>query len=113
MTLDHYQQKSRLSIPNDPKLRALVTDLKYLGLALAGETGEVAEKIKRIFRDTGGELQHDSKQSLILELGDILWYLTRIADVLQTPLSQVARSNLKKIESRIERNQLHGSGDNR
>lgn len=109
MDFDDYQKKSTHSIV----LPELIYDLKYLGLALAGETGEVAEKIKKLFRDAGGKLDESKKTDLIKEMGDILWYLARMADSLKIPLSQVAEMNLEKIKSRVDRQKIHGSGDNR
>ena len=109
MTLDNYQKKSRFSIIHPE----LVSDLKYLGLALAGETGEIAEKIKKLFRDDGGKITRENKEQIIKEMGDVLWYFARIADALGVSLSHVAKSSLEKIISRKNRGKIHGSGDNR
>lgn len=109
MTFDEYQKKSKFSIT----LPKLVYDLKYLGLALAGETGELAEKIKKLFRDHNGKVDGVRKLEIIKEMGDIVWYLARMSEALDTPFSQVAEANMKKIKSRKDRGQIHGSGDNR
>jgi len=47
------------------------------------------------------------------ELGDVLWYLSAIASDLDISLEDVARTNLKKLESRLIRNKIRGTGDNR
>lgn len=109
MDFDDYQKKSTFSIV----LPDLVSDLKYLGLALAGETGEVAEKIKKLFRDADGKMDDAKKTELIKEMGDVFWYLARMADSLKIPLSQVAEMNLEKLKSRVDRQKIHGAGDNR
>lgn len=80
----------------------------YPALGLAGESGEVAEKIKKYLRD--GEL---SIEDLKLELGDVLWYISNLASDLGILLEDIASSNINKLASRKDRNVLHGSGDNR
>lgn len=109
MDFDDYQKKSTHSII----LPELLYDLKYLGIALAEETGEVAGKIKKLFRDADGKLDESQKTDLIREMGDMFWYLARMADTLKIPLSLVAKMNLEKIKSRVDRQKIHGSGDNR
>ncbi len=85
----------------------------YPTLGLAGETGEVSEKIKKVIRDKGGILDDATKQELAKELGDVLWYLAQMAHEIGMTLEDVAQMNIAKLKSRQERNQLHGSGDNR
>lgn len=82
----------------------------YLALGLNGEAGEVAEKIKKGIRDGWREGWRDA---VALELGDVLWYLTMLAQEINYPLDEIARLNYEKLASRAERNTLHGSGDNR
>lgn len=85
------------------------TEVMYLTLGLAGETGEVAEKIKKYYRD-GTVLD---KADLAKELGDVLWYLSQIALWADLKLHYVADLNLAKLYSRKDRGVLGGSGDNR
>ena len=89
----------------------------YCLLGLCGESGELAEKIKKIVRGGGfaalADLDDDKRAEIKKELGDILWYTARCADELGLKLSDVATTNIKKLSSRKERNVLHGSGDNR
>ena len=87
--------------------------LDYLALALCGEAGEVAEKVKKIFRDQNGLVFADDATALAYELGDCLWYIAVAANKLGYKLSDIAEMNRIKIIRRIERNKLHGSGDNR
>jgi NTP pyrophosphatase (non-canonical NTP hydrolase) len=83
-------------------------EFAYLALGLTGEAGEVAEKIKKYIRDDflDGEL-------VAKELGDVLWYLTRLADALRFNLHDVAAWNIEKLQDRQERGKLQGSGDER
>ena len=88
-------------------------DLRYAALGLAGEAGEVAEKVKKIFRDADNAPDADRKQALASEMGDVLWYLAALATELGVDLSSVASSNINKLFSRKNRGTLHGDGDER
>ena len=86
----------------------------YTALGLAGEAGEIANKVKKFIRDgyTPEELPEKLNQ-LKDELGDVLWYVAAMAKVLEIDLETVASNNLNKLKSRMERGTLSGSGDNR
>jgi len=112
MTLEEfntYQRESRKT------WNLIHTDhpIVYPTLGLANEAGEVAGKIKKIFRDKGGVISEQDRESLKYELGDVLWYLTQICTELDLTLQQVAEANIEKLFSRLDRNQIHGSGDHR
>lgn len=85
----------------------------YPTLGLCGEAGEVAEKVKKVLRDQGGQFSDESRAALALELGDVLWYLARLASELDLDLGAIAEANLAKLASRAERNVIAGSGDQR
>lgn len=85
----------------------------YPTLGLTGETGEVAEKVKKVLRDDNGEFTLEKKEELAKELGDVLWYIANLANDLKYDLGTIAQMNLDKLKSRQERNKLKGSGDNR
>lgn len=87
--------------------------LVYPVLALAGETGELANKIKKAYRDEGGYISEEARAAMLDELGDVLWYVAEIATSLNTQLSAVATGNIAKIQSRARRNVISGEGDNR
>lgn len=88
-------------------------DLTYPVLGLVGEAGEVAEKMKKTLRDHQGVWSPDRAVELAKELGDVLWYIARIAHILNVPLSAIAELNIAKLQHRQRRQQLSGSGDNR
>jgi NTP pyrophosphatase (non-canonical NTP hydrolase) len=77
-------------------------------LGLCGESGEVAEKIKKYFRD-----EDYSKEDIVKELGDVLFYVTALTNHIGSDLETVMRSNIKKLHDRKKRNKIQGSGDNR
>lgn len=88
-------------------------ELWYYALGLAGESGEFAEKVKKIYRDNGGKISIKMRTLLLKELGDISWYKSRASKYLKSSSSQVLDINVKKLKSRKKRKKLQGSGDNR
>ncbi len=82
-------------------------------LGLPGEAGEAADKFKKILRDKNGMISVADRDEIVKELGDVLWYVAMIAEYLEVPLSDVANKNIEKLESRLQRNKIHGEGDNR
>ena len=109
MNFEEYQKKSRKTAIYPNKGNNFV----YPVLGLVGESGEVAEKIKKVIRDYNGVLNKKQRQEIKKELGDVLWYVAQIATELSLSLDEIARFNIKKLESRKKRNKLHGNGDNR
>lgn len=85
----------------------------YPTLGLTNEAGEVAGKIKKIFRDRDGVISEADRADLKKELGDVLWYLTQICSELDLTLQEVAEANIGKLYSRLERGTIGGDGDNR
>jgi NTP pyrophosphatase (non-canonical NTP hydrolase) len=87
--------------------------LLYPTIALGGEVGEFLNKVKKIYRDSGGVYTHHDRDALIGELGDVLWYVAEIATQLSVDLSAVADANIEKLHSRQQRGVIGGNGDNR
>jgi NTP pyrophosphatase (non-canonical NTP hydrolase) len=85
----------------------------YPTLGLAGESGEVAEKIKKVLRDQGGVISDEKREEIKKELGDVLWYVSQISAELGLKLDDVASFNVEKLSSRRDRGVIHGDGDNR
>ena len=113
MNFNDYQKKAAKY-----DLSEATTDLKAVGfiekvLGLVGEAGETADKIKKIVRDKNGIPTDEDKAEITKELGDVLWYVSNLARYLDSSLDDVAKINLDKLESRKNRNLIHGAGDNR
>ena len=106
---DTYQRESRKT------WNVIATDhsIVYPTLGLTNEAGEVAGKIKKIFRDRNGQISEEDRQALKKELGDVLWYLTQICTELDLTLAEVAEANIVKLFSRLERGTIRGEGDER
>lgn len=87
--------------------------IMYPAMGLAGECGEILNKIKKVYRDKDGKFSDETKIALSLELGDVLWYVAALAEDLGVSLNAVAGDNIAKLSSRKERGVIGGSGDNR
>lgn len=105
---------------NEYQIKAKSTDIyseKYAFfchvLGLAGEAGEVVDKVKKIYRDNNGNFTDVKKIEIAYELGDALWYIACIAYDLEISLDDIAFWNINKLAGRKERNKLNGSGDHR
>ncbi len=85
----------------------------YPTLGLTNEAGEVAGKVKKIFRDRAGVVTDDDRAALTGELGDVLWYLAELCTQLGIRLEDVAAANIAKLADRARRGTLHGDGDHR
>ncbi|HRZ11716.1 MAG TPA: nucleoside triphosphate pyrophosphohydrolase family protein [Kiritimatiellia bacterium] len=85
----------------------------YPALGLAGETGEICEKLKKAIRDDGGRISPERLRDLARELGDVLWYIAALCTELGLAMQEVAEQNLAKLRARQENGKLHGSGDHR
>ena len=109
MTFEEYQHLSRKTAlyPN------VGENFVYPTLGLAGEAGEVAEKVKKILRDENGKVSDEKKEEIKKELGDVLWYIAQIATEMNLSLDDIASGNIKKLYDRLERDQIKGDGDNR
>ena len=115
MKFDEYQEKAKkydlfddLEVSNlaDPAFSEKV-------LGLVGEAGETADKVKKIIRDKKGTATEEDKDAIKKELGDVLWYVANVSRYLGFSLSDVAKTNIDKLESRYQRNKIHGAGDER
>ncbi len=83
----------------------------YPALGLAGETGEICEKLKKAIRDEGGTISVERRDLLAKELGDVLWYIAALATELGLDMEQIAVGNLAKLAARRDAGKIHGSGD--
>jgi NTP pyrophosphatase (non-canonical NTP hydrolase) len=109
MDFKKYQKESRKTAEYQGKDKSYVYPL----MGLAGETGEVIEKIKHVFRDKNNKFDADSRKEIAKEMGDVLWYLAQLATELGISIDQVAEDNIIKLQSRQKRGKILGRGDNR
>lgn len=103
MNMNEYQTQAATTAIYPASVQVL-----YPTLGLAGEAGEVANKVKKIVRD--GKLD---KEAIGSEIGDCLWYIAAICKDLGLKMEDVAQANLDKLRQRQEKGTLSGSGDTR
>ena len=96
MTLNEYQEQSRKTAVYPDAGNNFI----YPTLGLAGEAGEVAEKVKKILRDKNGQVDEETRATLQKELGDVLWYITQTASEMGLSLEDIAQGNLDKLFKR-------------
>lgn len=109
MDFTDYQRRSRNTAQYPPIGHPVI----YPTLGLTNEAGEVAGKIKKIFRDKAGVIAEADREALKAELGDVLWYLAQVCTELGLSLEDVAQHNLDKLASRQARGVIGGTGDKR
>jgi len=109
MNFTDYQQKAK----NTAKYPIIGHGVIYPTLGLTNEAGEVAGKIKKVFRDKDGIISDETREALKAELGDVLWYLSQTATELGLSLDEIAEYNIAKLLDRQARGKIQGDGDNR
>jgi len=87
--------------------------ITYPALGLNGEAGEVAEKVKKCWRDNNGIFDDNVKKAILKELADTLWYIWACADDMGYTLEDVLQTGIIKVKERKETNTVHGNGDDR
>jgi len=109
MDFNEYQHRSRKTALYPAIGHAVI----YPTLGLVNEAGEVAGKIKKVFRDKDGQISEETRQALKAELGDVLWYLAQVSTELGLTLDEIAEANIAKLVDRLERGKIGGDGDTR
>lgn len=105
---DYQQAALRTAAPRDKH-----NEVFQLLLGLVGETGEIAEKAKKIVRDKDSDFSQWDIEDLKKELGDTLWYVAVLANYFNIELEDVATLNIAKLADRQNRGLIGGSGDSR
>lgn len=101
-----------------------VDELMYLSCAIAEEAGEILGNVKKAWRDDGYsyaeqideptlDLTLDRRHKILMEMGDMLYYMSRLADFLGLTLQDIAEMNIAKLADRYQRGVIKGEGDER
>lgn len=110
VTLGHYQEVARSTAIYPEAGDGRIAGMMYATLGLAGEAGELANKVKKLYRDG---YNPDFYERAAAELGDVLWYVAMMATELGYNLDDIAQHNMTKLKDRAARGKLGGSGDER
>ena len=105
-TMNDYQVQARKTAIHPANAK-----ITYPALGLAGEAGEVADKVKKIIRDDKDTQEY--RTEIAKEIGDVLWYCAVLADDLGYDLKQIADMNIWKLKERMASGKIRGDGDNR
>ena len=108
MTLNEYQEKALSTAIYSDNYKII-----YPTLGLTGEAGEVSDKVKKVLRDKDGNFDEETNKQIALELGDVMWYCATLANDLGYTLDDICQMNYDKLQSRKNRDAIHGNGDNR
>lgn len=83
------------------------SSLTLAALGLAGETGEVVDMLKK-FLFHGKPLDRDK---IILELGDVRWYLESLAISLDVSMQEIEDRNIAKLRARFPEGFTHADAN--
>ena len=96
---------------------ANIERLTTAGVGLAAESGEFLEIVKKMVFQ-GKPWNNDNREHLIIELGDVMWYVAQACMALDVPFDDVIRGNVNKLEKRypggsfsVEKSEDRAKGD--
>ena len=96
---------------------ANIERLTTAAIGIAAEGGEFAEIVKKMVFQ-GKPWNEDNREHLIIELGDVMWYVAQACMALDVPFDDVIRGNVKKLEKRypggsfsVEKSEVRAKGD--
>ena len=78
---------------------ANIERLLTAGVGINAEGGEFLEIVKKMVFQ-GKPWNEDNREHLIIELGDIMWYIAQATQALGISFNEVIERNVKKLEKR-------------
>ena len=119
MDMNTYQARSAetdIYPPNIPEMDGddmRVWLVEYRTLCLCGEAGELANKVKKIRRDGDGVVDDAVREQMSHELGDMMWYMARLCEIIGVNMGDIAVENLAMLKKRMDEGKICGAGDKR
>lgn len=107
-----YQEDCLVNAIYPERGQSTIGGIAYTTLGLAGEAGEIANKIKKVLRQDKA-FTRELARDIADEIGDVLWYAAALANELGYTLAEVAEMNREKLDKRRAENKLKGDGDKR
>ena len=96
---------------------ANIERLLTAAVGISAEGGEFTEIVKKMVFQ-GKPWNEDNREHLIIELGDVMWYVAQACMALDVPFDDVIRGNVKKLEKRypggsfsVEKSEVRAVGD--
>jgi len=96
---------------------ANIERLLTAAVGISAEGGEFTEIVKKMVFQ-GKPWNEDNREHLIIELGDVMWYVAQACMALDVPFDDVIRGNVKKLEKRypggsfsVEKSEVRAKGD--
>ena len=96
---------------------ASIERLTTAGVGLAAESGEFLEIVKKLVFQ-GKPWNADNREHLIIELGDVMWYVAQACMALDISFDDVIRGNVRKLEKRypggsfsVDKSEVRAAGD--
>ena len=96
---------------------ANIERLLTAAVGISAEGGEFTEIVKKMVFQ-GKPWNEDNREHLIIELGDVMWYVAQACMALDVPFDDVVRGNVKKLEKRypggsfsVEKSEVRAKGD--
>lgn len=116
MNIDDYQTAALDTLMHNTE--------QHLTYGLAAEVGEIMSLMQKISRHDPRYCAEESdqffgdytplfKEKIFAEMGDVLWYLSCLANYHGFNMSAIARHNLEKLGKRKAEGKIQGDGDNR
>tara|TARA_Y200000002_G_scaffold207074_1_gene170838 strand:- start:1241 stop:1642 length:402 start_codon:yes stop_codon:yes gene_type:complete len=96
---------------------ANIERLLTAAVGISAEGGEFTEIVKKMVFQ-GKPWNEDNREHLIIELGDVLWYVAQACMALEIDFDDVVKGNVKKLEKRypggsfsIDKSEHRATGD--
>lgn len=94
--MNQYQQEAQKTIPINLTPEEIRDNAVY---GICGEVGELVDILKKI-KFQGHAFTEETRRHLLLECGDLLWYISEMVTGLNAQLDTVASMNIDKIRAR-------------
>lgn len=94
MNIEEYQEKAWRTVNKELEIGELLANMI---VGIFGESGEVADIVKKhLYQGHGLDIDHVEE-----ELGDVMWYIANLCNLLGIKIENVLEGNYKKLVDRF------------